>query len=124
MVGDSMSVESDKINQSSDGPETTLYAYRSLSHRVLYAATLLIPFGTVGFFVAFCGQGGDYALDKSVDVTAAYRWALIIHGAYFIQLPFNFELLLTVSQTETVSVTVYDACCCCCWLRLLFCCCV
>ena len=49
-------------------------------------------------FIAFCGQGGDYALDASVDVTAAYRWALIIHGAYFIQLPFSFELLLTVRR--------------------------
>ena len=86
----------DTNSQQSDGTETKLYAYQSFSHKAAIFATLLIPFGTVAFFLGICSQGGKYALDSSVKTTVAMRWGLILHGAYFIQLPFGFELLLNL----------------------------
>ena len=53
--------------------------------KAITLATLLIPFGVVGFFIAYCqAKGGEYALEAMVDVTDALKVALIIHGAYFI----------------------------------------
>ena len=72
-----------------------LAAYRDAKSRAIIAASLLIPFGTVAFFVLFCqGQGGEYALSASVKMGDAQRIALIVQGIYFIFLPFSFELMI------------------------------
>jgi hypothetical protein len=56
------------------------------------AATLLIPFGAVAFFVLYCKTvGGEFALDSSVEIGSVQRIAL---GIYFMLLPFGFELMI------------------------------
>ena len=65
-----------------------LAAYRNAKGKTIIAASLLIPFGTVAFFVLFCqGKGGEYALDASVKIGDMQRIALIVQGIYFILLP-------------------------------------
>lgn len=81
--------QSEKIGQGK------LAAYRNVKGKAIIAASLLIPFGTVAFFVWFCqSQGGAFALDASVDVSNLQRIALIVHGVYFVCLPFSFELMV------------------------------
>lgn len=72
-----------------------LAAYRDTKTTAIIAASLLIPFGTVAFFVWFCrANGGDYAFNASVKIGDWQRIALIVHGLYFILLPFSFELMI------------------------------
>ncbi len=72
-----------------------LAAYRDAKTTAIIAASLLIPFGTVAFFVWFCrARGGEYALHASVKIGDVQRAALIVHGLYFIMLPFSFELMI------------------------------
>ncbi len=72
-----------------------LAAYRNVKGKAIIAASLLIPFGTVAFFVLFCqGSGGQYALDASVKIGDLQRIALVIQGIYFVLLPFSFELMI------------------------------
>lgn len=72
-----------------------LLPYRNAKGTVLAAASLLIPFGTVAFFVLFCQRSaGEFALDASVRIGDAQRAALIVQGLYFLALPFSFELLI------------------------------
>ena len=72
-----------------------LPAYRDARSTAIIAASLLIPFGTVAFFILFCqGKGGEYALDASVKIGGVQRIALIVHRLYFIMLPFSFELMI------------------------------
>ena len=78
-------------NASSDAPG--LLPYRNIRGRMTAALSLLIPFGIIAFFVAFCATAdGKYELDAMVKVTGFQRVILILHGAYFIVLPFSFEL--------------------------------
>ncbi len=75
--------------------DVKLAPYRDSKTTLLVAASLLIPFGTVAFFVAFCrSQGGAYALDASVPVGDLQRAALIVQGLYFAVLPFSYELMI------------------------------
>lgn len=72
-----------------------LAAYRDAKSTAIVAASLLIPFGTVAFFVWFCQSvGGDYALAASVGIGDTQRVALIVQGLYFLSLPFSFELMI------------------------------
>ena len=72
-----------------------LAAYRDAKSTAITAASLLIPFGTVAFFILFCqGKGGEYALDAPVKIGDAQRIALVVQGLYFIMLPFSFELMI------------------------------
>jgi len=80
---------------SSSSSTSQLYAYRSTKHKLLVAASLLIPFGTVLIFVLYCvSEGGEYALNSVVDIDGTIRTFLIIHGLYFMALPFSFELMI------------------------------
>lgn len=75
--------------------QNTLAAYRNAKSKTIIAATLLIPFGAVAFFILFSNMtGGAYALDAPLEITSLIRTALVIHGLYFIVLPFSFELTL------------------------------
>ena len=77
------------------GPPGKLAPYRDAKTTAIIAASLLIPFGTVAFFVLFCQfNGGEYALDSSVKIGQLQRVALLIQGFYFIILPFGFELMI------------------------------
>ena len=81
--------------ESDENSYDQLAAYRSAKSQAIIAASLLIPFGTVAFFVLFCqGNGGQYALDASVKIGDMQRIALIVQGIYFMMLPFSFELLI------------------------------
>ncbi len=75
--------------------DTKLLPYQGARGRLLAAASLLIPFGTVGFLVLYCQQtGGAYALNATLGVDGAVQVALMIHALYFIVLPFMFELMI------------------------------
>ena len=72
-----------------------LLAYRSAKGTAITAISLLIPFGTVAFFILFClNNNGHYALDTSVEIGNVQFIALIVHGLYFLMLPFGFELMI------------------------------
>lgn len=72
-----------------------LAPYRDAKTAAIIAASLLIPFGAVAFFVLFCQlNGGEYALNASVKIGELQRAALIVQGLYFILLPFSFELMI------------------------------
>ncbi len=71
-----------------------LLAYRSTKGTVLTMLSLLIPFGVVAFFILFCLNNENYALSASVEIGSIQCIALIIHGLYFLILPFGFELML------------------------------
>lgn len=75
-----------------------LPAYRNFKSTVITATSLLIPFGTVAFFILFClKNSGGYALDAPVEIGSVQFIALMIHGLYFLilpLLPFGFELML------------------------------
>lgn len=72
-----------------------LLPYRNAKGAVIAAASLLIPFGTVAFFIVFCQQSaGAFSLDASVRIGDAQRAALIVQGLYFLVLPFSFELMV------------------------------
>ncbi len=72
-----------------------LAPYRDSKTTVIIAASLLIPFGIVAFFVWFCQiNGGEYALNTSVKIGDLQRAALIVQGLYFLMLPFGFELMI------------------------------
>lgn len=84
-------------NSHANAPEADAYLlpYQSVSGRLLAAASLLIPFGMVGFLVLYCQQaGGAYALNAPLAVDGAVQVALLIHASYFIVLPFMFELMI------------------------------
>lgn len=73
----------------------TLLAYRGVKGQAIVAASLLIPFATVGWFVWFCKtSGSEYALEASVKIGDLQRIALIVQGLYFVVLPFSFELMI------------------------------
>ena len=75
--------------------ETALLPYQGTSGKLKAAASLLIPFGTVIVFLGICiGGTHGYALDSTIEMSTLLRITLILHGAYFIALPFNFELML------------------------------
>jgi len=85
------------FNPSTDAEDSTskLPAYRNAKSTAIIAASLLIPFGTVAFFILFClNNGGSYALDASVEIGNIQFIALIVHGLYFLMLPFSFELMI------------------------------
>jgi len=72
-----------------------LLAYRSAKGAAITAMSLLIPFGTVAFFILFCLNNSEsYALSASVDIGNIQLIALIVHGLYFLTLPFGFELMI------------------------------
>lgn len=73
----------------------TLLPYRGARGAALAAASLLIPFGSVAFLVLFSLRtAGGFALDAPVRIGEAQRAALIVHGLYFLALPFSFELMI------------------------------
>lgn len=75
--------------------EAVLLPYRNIQGRMIAALSLLIPFGTIIFFVAYCaGAEGKYELDTMVEISGFLRVVYILHGAYFIILPFSFELTI------------------------------
>lgn len=75
--------------------EVKLAAYRDIRTKGIVAATLLIPIGAVAFFVLYCKTvGGEFSLNSSVEIGAVQRIALIVHGIYFMLLPFGFELMI------------------------------
>ena len=75
--------------------DNKLPAYQNAKSKAIIAASLLIPFGTVAFFVWLCqSQGEAFSLDASVKVGVLQRVALIVHGIYFLCLPFCFELMI------------------------------
>jgi len=85
------------FNSSTDTENSTskLPAYRNAKSTAIIAASLLIPFGTVAFFILFClNTNGNYALDASVEIGDVQFIALIVHGLYFLMLPFSFELMI------------------------------
>jgi len=94
----SLGVDAVRNPLDADGTETgKLYAYRSGFGKVMIAASLMIPYGFVLFVVLFCtSHGGDYALKADVKITVGARAALIVHGLYFIMLPFGFELFIEI----------------------------
>jgi hypothetical protein len=71
-----------------------LLAYRGAKGKVLAAISLLIPFGTVAFFIFYCLNNENYALSASVEIGQMQFIALVIHGLYFLILPFSFELMI------------------------------
>ena len=71
-----------------------LLAYRGAKGKVLAAISLLIPFGTVAFFILYCLNNENYALSASVEIGQIQFIALVIHGLYFLILPFSFELMI------------------------------
>lgn len=72
-----------------------LLAYRSAKGTAIAAISLLIPFGTVAFFILYClNNTENYALSSSVEIGKIQFIALIIHGLYFLILPFSFELMI------------------------------
>jgi len=84
-----------KTNDINDHNFGKLPPYRDAKTTAIIAASLLIPFGTVAFFILFSQMnGGEYALNASVQITDLQRAALIVHGLYFIVLPFSFELMI------------------------------
>ena len=90
-----MSSDNSKKRAPDENSSFKLAAYRDARSTAIIAASLLIPFGTVVFFILFCqGKGGEYALDASVKIGDLQRFALIVHGLYFIMLPFSFELMI------------------------------
>lgn len=81
------------INQSQREDFGTLLPYRNRQGRLISLASLLIPFGTMLFFIFYCvGTGGKYSLDTLVERTTIQQITLIIHGVYFLPLPFVFDL--------------------------------
>ena len=75
-------------NGNVEGRHGKLAAYWSVKSKAIIAASLLIPLGAVAFFVWYCqSQGDTYALDASVEVGVLQRFALIVHGIYFLCLP-------------------------------------
>ena len=68
--------------------------YRSKQGRMATAASLLIPYGIVIIFIAIClsDKGGKYDFSSSVEVDWLFRITLIIHGLYFVGIPFSYEL--------------------------------
>jgi len=73
---------------------TQLLAYRNTKGKVLTLISLLFPFGVVAFFILFCLHNENYALSESVEIGNIQLIALIIHGLYFLILPFGFELMI------------------------------
>ncbi|MGY5451845.1 hypothetical protein ACVFI8_13000 [Agarivorans sp. MS3-6] len=71
-----------------------LLAYRSARGAAITAISLLIPFGTVAFFIFYCINNEGYALSASVEIGNIQFIALIVHGLYFLMLPFGFELMI------------------------------
>ena len=77
-----------------DFNSSRLLAYRGAKGKVLAAISLLIPFGTVAFFILYCLNNENYALSASVEIGQMQFIALVIHGLYFLILPFSFELMI------------------------------
>lgn len=72
-----------------------LLAYRSANGAALTALSLLIPFGTVAFFILYCLNNNEhYALSAAVEIGDIQFIALIVHGLYSLVLPFGFELMI------------------------------
>ena len=72
-----------------------LLPYRSAKGTAIAAISLLIPFGTVAFFILYCLNNNEaYALSASVEIGNIQFYALIVHGLYFLILPFGFELMI------------------------------
>ena len=85
------------VNSPTDTENSTykLPAYRDTKSKAIIAASLLIPFGTVAFFILFClNSNGNYALDAPVEIGNVQFIALIVHGLCFLMLPFSFELMI------------------------------
>ena len=90
-----MSTSDSNSSADAENNSSKLPAYRDGKSAAITAASLLIPFGTVAFFILFClNNNGPYALDASVDIGRVQFIALIVHGLYFLILPFGFELML------------------------------
>ena len=78
-----------------DDNSPKLIAYRSAKGTAIAAGSLLIPFGTVAFFILYClNNPENFALSASVDIGTIQFIALIVHGLYFLVLPFGFELMI------------------------------
>jgi hypothetical protein len=48
----------------------------------------------VAFFILYCLNNENYALSASVEIGQMQFIALVIHGLYFLILPFSFELMI------------------------------
>jgi hypothetical protein len=90
--------------QNDPGSAAGLYAYRSGLHKLLFAATLLIPYGFVGGLLLHCTTTDAFSLDSEVEVTKALRYALYVHGAYFFSLTPTFELFIDMWPMSTTGV--------------------
>ena len=83
------------MSTDTENSTSKLPAYRDAKSTAIIAMSLLIPFGTVAFFIIFClNNSGQYALDAPVAIGNIQFIALIIHGLYFLMLPFSFELMI------------------------------
>ena len=81
----------DGQNSSNEAPG--LLPYRDTKGRITAAASLLIPFGFIAFMALFSATAdGKYELDAIVKIPRYVRIVYILHGLYFIVLPFSFEL--------------------------------
>lgn len=90
-----MSKHDDKSSNEDDISSSTLLPYQNTKGTVIAALSLLIPFGTVAFFILYCLNNPEsYALNASVEIGNIQFIALIVHGLYFLVLPFSFELML------------------------------
>ena len=60
------------------------------------ASSLLIPYGITIILIIICltDKGGKYDLSYPIEVNTLLLVALIIHGLYFVALPFQYELLI------------------------------
>lgn len=83
------------MSTDTENNSSKLPAYRNAKSTAIIAMSLLIPFGTVAFFILFClNNNGHYSLDASVEIGKVQFIALIVHGFYFLMLPFSFELMI------------------------------
>lgn len=90
-----MSTNDNNSSNEAEISSSKLLAYRSAKGTAITAISLLIPFGTVAFFILFClNNSENYALSSSVEIGNIQFIALIVHGLYFLSLPFSFELMI------------------------------
>jgi|GEM_PF-2318627 len=90
-----MSTNDNNSSNEAEINSSKLLPYRSAKGSVIAAMSLLIPFGTVAFFILYClNNTENYALSSSVEIGNIQFYALIVHGLYFLSLPFGFELMI------------------------------
>eukprot|EP00759_Apiculatamorpha_spiralis_P057889 PhF_6_TR8822/c0_g1_i1/m.14001 len=97
---ENVSMEETWQQQNMNSNSQPLFPYRSdngssLFNRLMATGTVFMVFCFTFFFLSFSFSSSNYyALDGLVPITTVQRVALILHGAYFMVLPFAFEVLI------------------------------